>query len=218
MAVPEKDAQIRYFEELLHKFGPTHRALDWNSAESQDHRFTAMLQSRFYGEPVKKPSVLDVGCGVGDLFGFLLKHPETFPDGFTYTGCDISPALVTAAREKYPEGSFEVQDILERPPQKKFDYVFACGVMTIRTAPSQQVHDQYVEALLKQMFQLSVRAVAVDFLSEWFLKSLPDTSWHKERYTYFEPSTILQMVNSLTRRVVLRHDYDPAEFCIYLLR
>src|SRR3989338_7978954 len=218
MPVPEKEKQIAYYESLLKKHGSSHRALDWNDPLSQERRFQALTQIRYFGEYVQTPSILDVGCGLGDLFGFLKTRSELIPDGFTYTGVDISPALITSARATSPAGQFDVVDIFERPPKRQFDYVVSVGALTIKTVVDRTLHDQYVIEMFEAMWMLAGRGVAVDFLSQWYLDSFQDQSWHAERYTYFRPEWVLAKVTSLTPRVLLRHDYDPAEFAIYLLR
>jgi len=40
----------------------------------------------------------------------------------------------------------------------------------------------------------------------------------KKNINYVEPEKILKICMSITSRVVLRHDYMPFEFCVYLYR
>ena len=52
-------------------------------------------------------SILDVGCGYGDLFAFLRDR------GWRgrYVGIDIVPALIEAGHSKYPGADLRVLDI-----------------------------------------------------------------------------------------------------------
>lgn len=69
--------------------------------------------------------VLEVGCGVGRWA--MSFDPETS----RFYGLDVSPDMVSAARENFPEASFEtLGDDLSFPhPQESFDLVFTATVM-----------------------------------------------------------------------------------------
>jgi SAM-dependent methyltransferase len=70
-------------------------------------------------------SVLEVGCGTGDLLAAL--HPS---DG---VGVDVSSRMVEIARQKHPDLRFEVADAesLDSPALegRTFDYVVLCDVV-----------------------------------------------------------------------------------------
>ena len=60
-------------------------------------------------------SVLEIGCGTGELLAAL--NPSR---GF---GIDISPKMVEVAREKFPQLQFEIGDLENLQIEEKFDYV-----------------------------------------------------------------------------------------------
>ena len=60
-------------------------------------------------------SVLEIGCGTGDLLAALAPSRGV--------GLDISPKAVEIARSKYPALTFRVGDAEELPPSEPFDYV-----------------------------------------------------------------------------------------------
>ena len=72
--------------------------------------------------------VLEVGCGPGDLAARLF-----WADGgplVDYTGVDLSPAEVAAARERCPSGRFQVASAYDLPfPDQGFDLVVVCEVL-----------------------------------------------------------------------------------------
>jgi SAM-dependent methyltransferase len=71
-------------------------------------------------------SVLDVGCGNG-RFGVFLRE-----SGFNiaYHGIDNSAALLDKARAALPDASFELRDIVEKPPDTgEYDLVGLFGVL-----------------------------------------------------------------------------------------
>jgi SAM-dependent methyltransferase len=63
--------------------------------------------------------LLDVGCGTGKSFLPMLAR------GYRVTACDISPAMVEAARDKVGAGAAEllVADMRELPPLGRFDLI-----------------------------------------------------------------------------------------------
>jgi len=64
--------------------------------------------------------LLDVGCGTGTSFLPMLAQ------GWEVTGCDISPAMLTRAREKAGEApQLAVADMLALPEFGQFDLVWA---------------------------------------------------------------------------------------------
>jgi len=64
--------------------------------------------------------LLDVACGTGKGIGPMLDR------GWRVTACDISPAMVEKATEKFPEGvKFDVCDMRELPRLGEFDLVWA---------------------------------------------------------------------------------------------
>jgi len=67
----DHQAQIDYYEGLLVKHGDSPLALDWNSRESQRLRYDILKELFVYGKKGAGVSVLDVGCGFGDLYGYF---------------------------------------------------------------------------------------------------------------------------------------------------
>ena len=75
-------------------------------------------------------SVLDFGCGKGDLYHFLSERT----DDLRYCGIDVNEGLVALAREKYPDAEFLCVDIEETRLDRAFDVVLICGVFNLRIA------------------------------------------------------------------------------------
>ena len=69
----------------------------------------------------------------------------------------------------------------------------------------------HIEDMLKRLFELSKKGVACDFMSSRVDYQHPG-SFH------MEPERALSLAASLSKRVVLRHDYMPYEFCLYVYK
>jgi SAM-dependent methyltransferase len=72
-------------------------------------------------------SVLDVGCALGGLASVLSEHLEHF----TYTGVDISEAMIARARQKHARHQFHVigEADLSVLAEDRFDLVVCLGVL-----------------------------------------------------------------------------------------
>lgn len=73
-------------------------------------------------------TVLDVGCGMGHLYGFLKKHMSHI----IYHGVDSSPSMIRKAKESFPEESqdrFKLGDIYNLSGAPRSDSVFSINVL-----------------------------------------------------------------------------------------
>ena len=154
MKKEDKQKIIESYNESLEKYGYDPRSLQWFKGR-QNIRFRVLSE---IGE-LNNCSVLDVGCGFGDLYGFLIKKGLNIK----YTGYDINPNLIKVARKIYPNVHFEVKDIEEENPNEKFDWVFSSGIFNIRLSNSKS----WVQNMLRKMFELSNKRVAADFMSTY---------------------------------------------------
>jgi SAM-dependent methyltransferase len=191
---------VAFYDDLLSgKEGS--EVLGFSSDRSQRVRFDALCGVADLGGR----SVLDVGCGRGDLFGYLRDRGLDVD----YRGVDIHPGLIDLARRTWPDGRFDVRDLLADDAVDavdEADYVLASGIfgLTPNGDPA------FVDAMLERMVALARRGVAVNFLSTWTPNPQDPRSW------YADPVETLARARRLTPRVVLRHDYKPNDFALYL--
>ncbi len=113
----------RYFGQRLDEYGPEPRGVDWSSAEAQEARFAALLET--LGPLSSGASLLDAGCGLGDLYPYLNARRN----GIVYTGCDLSAPHIFAARKAYPDARFLAGDVVDIVEREEFDVVVACGLL-----------------------------------------------------------------------------------------
>jgi len=212
-----KKQQIEYFEGLLDKHGENYLALDWNSPESQRLRYDILQEILIYGRKSAKISVLDLGCGFGDLYDFFEKEGLIDRHKINYLGYDIAPKILDAAKRKHPQAKFELVDVLENREVPQFDYVFSSGVLNIRTMDLES-HMGYAKSMLQRMCELAKIGVAVNFLSQGALSITKAEDLNSGRYYYFNPEEMLRFCGSICSRYILRHDYHPGDFTVYLLK
>jgi SAM-dependent methyltransferase len=213
----DKQAQIAYFEGLLAQHGANYLALDWNSTESQRLRFKILKELFLYGKKASGISLLDVGCGLGDLYGFFKADGLLNRNKISYAGYDISPKLVEAAKKRYPDAKFEVKDVIEERHVPKFDYIICSGVFNIRTTDRLD-HLDFVKEMMFRLYDLCSYGVGLNFLSEGGLPTASAADLASGRYFFFNPEEILSYSRFITTRYIIRHDYHPGDFTLYLLK
>lgn len=82
--------------------------------------WTATLLARAEAEGLSGNRMLDVGCGTGFSFIPLIER------GWAVTGCDLSPAMVEAARAKVGDrAELHVADMRELPELGEFDLIWS---------------------------------------------------------------------------------------------
>lgn len=72
----------------------------------------------------RKPRLLDMGCGTGELAGSFIKA------GYDYYGVDIEPERIRYAQKTFPTGKFHVMDASDITyPDSYFDQILITGVL-----------------------------------------------------------------------------------------
>jgi ubiquinone/menaquinone biosynthesis C-methylase UbiE len=194
----DKSWMLARYDERLAKFGDDIRTLGSGTVERRRLRFQILREIGI----TNGASVLDVGCGFGDYFGFLSEQGVTVD----YLGVDINPKLLDIARRKYPTAKFLQADILTDEITVA-DYVVASG--TVNLALRSADNYEYVDRMLRRAFSLARRGVAMDFHTSY-------VDFRVDDIFYYEPEKVFAAAKAITKRVHLRHDYPLFEFCLYL--
>jgi ubiquinone/menaquinone biosynthesis C-methylase UbiE len=192
---------IQRYSERIRKYGADVRALGWRDTAQQALRFEVLTE----GSRVRSgESVLDIGCGFGDLDDFLRARGIEAH----YTGCDISADVLTVARARHPDRAFEERDVLRSPyPPSVFDHVFISGIFNYRIADNMG----FLESMLRAAFAMAASSVAANMLTE-------QVDYREPALYYYSPEAALKFARGLTRHVALRHDYPLYEFSLFLHR
>lgn len=196
----DKEIYIDRYTERHTRYGYDPRTLGWGGGkEKQDYRFAHLAA---VGE-MSSQSILDVGCGFGDLYGYLISNGW---NGM-YLGIDIVPVLIDQAKELWPSAEFKIMDLLTNHIDVHFDYVFASGVFNAKVNNNQE----HISTMLKRMYEIANIAVICDFMSTY-------VDFQQEIAFHTNPEWVFGIAKNLSRRVVLRHDYMPFEFCLYIYK
>ena len=175
------------------------RALGWQSRSTQFRRFAVLAEVG----ALHQTRVLDVGCGLGDLYGYLGSQGIWV----TYTGYDLVPEMVARASKRYPEARFLVRDVLQGLGDEPFDYIVSSGAFNIDFGDNLVA----IQRVLREMYDACTRGVAMNFLS--ITDPRRDPIFH-----LYDPQVMLAYCQTFCPQVRVRQDYLPNDFTIYLWR
>lgn len=192
---PEQRPVTEFFTRNLHH--GDWRALGWASREAQERRFEVLAEIG----SLSGTRVLDVGCGLGDLYGHLRARQIQV----SYTGYDLLPEMVERASRSYPEARFVVRDVLQGLGTERFDYIVSSGAFNIDFGGF-GCNVKAVQRLLREMYAACTRGVAINFLS-----SARDPIFYR-----YDPDALKAFCQTFCPCVQLRQDYLPNDFTLYL--
>ena len=148
------------YESWLDEHGAeSSRAVGWNDPAMQALRFDLLAEVMEGEEPV---TVADFGCGAGALFAHLAARAEP-PPLAAYTGYDLVPAMVGAARDRHadPRARFEVGTEV----REEVDYVLASGALTLRAEVGDADWEAHIQRVLAGLWERSRRGLGFNLLT-----------------------------------------------------
>jgi SAM-dependent methyltransferase len=187
------------------EFGYDSRTLGWNK-DCQWVRFDAAVEGV---QTEEMESVLDVGCGFGDLLGFLRER------GWRgrYFGVDLVEELVAEARREYAADSaaeFLCADIHDAGALPVCGMAVALGLFNHHVEGG---NEPLIRDTIAAMWRASSSVVVCDFLS---LSSDPDR--RESRLHYHDPADAYRLGAAYSKRVMIHHAYMPFEFQLKIWR
>lgn len=134
-----------FYKTMLHEHGPTAKGVGWRNLQEQWTRFDVMFEGLELGGR-DTVSLLDVGCGYGELLEWLWTRNPSWAQRVSYYGIDSHEAVIDAARDRYPNlaSRFAVADVRNPPGEPHpafgpagFDVVIGSGVLSYYHLPEQ---------------------------------------------------------------------------------
>ena len=187
---------LNHYNQLYEKFGINSASIGWPKGR-QKIRFQIATELGDF----EKSKILDVGCGFGDFAAFL----KTTTKKFSYHGVDINAEFIKIAKKKHPDHKFSVRDIEEKKFNNKFDWV--CAIGTTNSGGSYE----YIKNLMNEMLRISKKGIMMDFMSSY-------VDYKNKGDFHVSPEQVFKIAKRFSKRVVIRHDYLPFEFCVYVYK
>ena len=197
----EREESIARYSKRLQKFGPIVQALGWRDEAQQKLRFQIFDECMQIDDDT---SILDVGCGFGDFYDYLKLDDRVF----IYEGCDISPEIIGIAKKMRPNIRFKICDLRDGMYLKKsFDYVCISGIFNFKISNN----EKFLQETLVTAYSICKKGVIVNMTTDKV--DFKDSLLH-----YYNPSAVIDFCSSMTRKMIIRHDYPLFEFTMGLYR
>ena len=146
-------------------------------------------------------SIIDVGCGFGDLYDFLEKNGY---DVISYLGIDINDNFIEECKNKY-SNSIQFIESDSIPKENSADIVFACGIFNAKI--DEQDNYDYIKESLESFLTSANKYVIVDFLSP-FVDYKQELSFHPDL------DLLIPIIKELGYPFEVIFNYLPYEFSI----
>lgn len=183
-------------------FGPSPQGLGWGSKNLQALRFEALSRFWEFHERV----VLDVGCGICDLYEYL--RPRAIN---RYIGIDFVDAYCEFARGRFSDSKFEVlnRDLFSSQTLPSCDIALASGTFNVMDFVSEDESYNAIEKVMNQLRSVCRMGFSMNFLSD-------ATTFRDENLFYANSERILSIARGISRRLILSHFEFPFEFVLHV--
>ncbi|MCP4375524.1 MAG: class I SAM-dependent methyltransferase [bacterium] len=176
--------------------------VDWGSHEAQQARFGVLADN----VPLERQTLLDVGCGLGDLWAYLKGRGISVD----YCGVDILDEMTQAARKRNPDARFVCEDIFTSKRNEEnliatenFDVVFCSGTLNLEVGNN----TEFLPGALRRMLELSREYMVVNLLHIRSEIKYPHCIYH-------DPNIILKILEPMPCNVRLIDNYLPNDFTV----
>jgi SAM-dependent methyltransferase len=196
-----------FFDKTIKTHGADPKGVDWKSEDAQFLRFSQLL--KLHTDKSQPFSIIDYGCGYGALVKFLVQEGYDF----TYTGYDMTPAVVETAQKTFdlPNCTW-TNDLTSVQPA---DYVVGSGLfnMKFKDTPSDEWY-QHMLKTIHTMWDLSTKGLAFNSLT-----SYSDAEYMRDDLYYADPLAVFDYCKrNLSKQVALLHDYGIYDFTVLVRR
>ncbi len=206
------EGQRRHWTELSQRSTSAVQAVGSESLEHKYLRYGKLAEIFPLFTSEQSFSVHDVGCGVGDFYGWLKQANHKLGQVIDYHGSDITSEYLDVAKRSYPEVSFQNLNIMLDPVKKDFDYVILSGVFHQNGGVSRKLWTNYMEKLLQAAWIGAKRAIAFNVLTS-------DVDFFREGNFYVDLPQLQNFVtHNLSRFYQVDTSYPLFEATIFVYK
>ncbi len=189
-----------YHRDRIARFGAdSAEALGWKTRESQQQRFSQLVGIGDFNNR----SVLDIGCGHGDLYPFIAQEYS----GFDYIGLDNDKSFLEVAATRHGKAKNTSFLFGEFASSKlpKADYVICCGALNYRNGDA-----DYLETMIDKFFAACNLGLGLNLLSH--------VDFEAGILTPCDPEAVVKFCLELTPNVELVYGVEQDHFTLFLRR
>ena len=201
MNLIEKATIVHYHRRRISEHGSgSVQALGWRCDASQGRRFEVIAS---VGD-LSGCSLLDVGCGSGDLKDYLDRRYSRF----TYLGIDQMPEFIAAAKTRHADAvdTFFYQTDFTTATLPRVDYVIASGALGYRCEDP-----DFVPQVIGRLYAAADKALAFNMLDAARFPEHPLLVGH-------DPERIVAVCRTLAPAVEMVRGYLADDFTVFMFR
>lgn len=155
--LPIKDR--KRIREIMDEYHRDFQMVDGWDPGNKEENFRILARIALYAKnDYIDKSILDVGCGSGDLSHFLRQFGIS-----DYVGIDIYEPSLDRALETYPKERFILGDILSGDVKESFDYSFCSGGLTVKMSINNY---DFLYSTIRRMWELTRIGLAFNYLTD----------------------------------------------------
>jgi hypothetical protein len=179
----------------------------WLSTQEQELLFSALLL--FYSP---EQSLLDVGCGRADLYGYCKRLFGPEAQAIPYKGIDYNPNMLSIAQEKYPGVYTEATDVLNTSSDEKHDWVVGSGLFNLLDNNDMET---YVKTVVQKMYDKANLGVAFNLLT-----GVPEDMADEDvaQLVVHDPLAWMDYLLTKYTKVICRTDYLSGDVTFIILK
>lgn len=191
------------YQKSFNKHGQSPKAMQWVSYRAAALRYRELVK----GLDFQNKSVLDAGCGMGDLLPYIYAGS----DNFDYMGVDVMPNFIEVAQKRYLGHNFQVANpFVGDLGNSKYDIVLSSGVMNANA-------EGWIlkrQGMIKALFELTNETLVFNMAGA----VEPPKFSGKSRVAYANANDIVDYCKTLSPNVSLNNTYHRSDFTITIKR
>jgi SAM-dependent methyltransferase len=199
-----KELEEKSLEEDLTYIQYSAEAVGYENRENQWNVYKSVMQ--YIPDNV---SILDFGCGRGDLHAFHLSEYDTELD---YYGIDFNEPLITAGKEIYPniEKNLLLSDWFKLPKSLvPRNWCVNIGSSNLRYDADMKRDDfKYLQDTITQMYDYATEGVVL----------LLSSRMTSEGLVNHDPGRIFNWVQKKYQSVIIDHTISKSGFCLIIYK
>ncbi|MEA3498999.1 MAG: class I SAM-dependent methyltransferase [Campylobacterota bacterium] len=182
----------KFYKDAIEEFGVSAQGVHWNSKYTQYKRFEII--TKLIKKDIKSSSLVDVGCGFGEYYNYLLNNNRT-PKRFI--GVDCEEDMITISKKRFPNQDFYKQNILY-DKLIEADYYTSSGALNILTLNE-------IKIFIERCFNSSKKGFIFNFLKNITFNKI-------KKYE------ILEICKIYTNNIITKENYLENDFTIFMVK
>lgn len=187
------------YDKAFEEHGESPKALHWSSYRVPAVRFSELVKDL----PVEGRSILDAGCGMGDLLPFLYSKSTDFK----YLGADTKAEFIDVAKRRYEGHEFVVADAVN-DDLGKFDVVIASGILNGNVENWMEKR----QSAIRNLFDKTSEVLAFNMSGS--VNPIPNT----DITAFADLKEIFGFCAGLTPKIIVRAHYTKRGFAIIMFK